>query len=225
MLVGAAAEAPRRRGLGSGQAARAADTGELEPVSDADGDGHLDPEEMRYAPRPPRRFTWARRLAVLALIAVLVAIVAIAGYRWSQNQYFVASDGDQVAIFRGVEADVPGLRMHSIEEGSDLTLTDLPTYNARQVRDGISADSLDDARGVLIRLKRLALCPQPTTPSASASPSSKASASPSSKASAKASPRAKTTRKPQQTPTRTPSQSPTPSASPSPNPSICTEAP
>ena len=32
MLVGAAAEAPRRGGLGSGQAARTADTGELEPV-------------------------------------------------------------------------------------------------------------------------------------------------------------------------------------------------
>ena len=218
MLVGAAAEAPRRRGLGSDPAARTADTGELEPVRDVDGDGEdLDPEQARYAPRPPRRFTWVRRLAVLVLIAVLVAIVAIAGYKWTQSQYYVASDGDQVAIFRGVEADVPGLNMHSVEESSDLALDDLPTYNARQVRDGISADSLDDARGVVTRLKRLVVCPQPKTPSASASPSSKPSS--------KASPSSKSTKKAQQSPTRKPSQSPTPSASPSPNPSICTEAP
>ena len=70
----------------------------------------VDPEEMRYAPRPPRRFTWARRIAVLAVIAILVAIVAIAGYKWSQSQYYVADDGDEVAIFRGVEANVPGIQ-------------------------------------------------------------------------------------------------------------------
>ena len=39
MLVGAAAERPRRRGLGSARAARGADTGELEPVADESGDG------------------------------------------------------------------------------------------------------------------------------------------------------------------------------------------
>ncbi|MCW2847210.1 MAG: serine/threonine-protein phosphatase, partial [Marmoricola sp.] len=73
LLVGAAAEAPRRRGLGSGRSARTADTGELDPVRDggtATGAStpsldDVDPEEMRYAPRPPRRFTWARRLVAL----------------------------------------------------------------------------------------------------------------------------------------------------------------
>ncbi len=114
--------------------------------------------------------------------------------------------------------------MRSVEEDSDLTLADLPTYNARQVRDGISADSLDDARGIVTRLGRLALCPQPKTPSASASatPSAKATSKATSKASS-----AKATRKPQRTPTRTPSPSPTPkpTASPSPTPSVCTEAP
>ena len=33
LLVGAAAEAPRRRGLGSGRSARAADTGELDNLT------------------------------------------------------------------------------------------------------------------------------------------------------------------------------------------------
>ena len=197
-----------------------ADTGELDPITEHDDEEDLDPEEMRYAPRPPRRFTWARRLAALVVLAILVAIVAIAGYKWSQSQFYVADDGDQVAIFRGVEADVPGIQLHQVEEASDLTLEDLPTYNARQVRDGISANDLDDARGIVTRLERLALCPEPSDPSPSASPKSSATPSPKTseknkKSSAKSSP------------SKSPSASPTksPSASPSEGPAVCTEAP
>ena len=65
VVVGAATESPRRRPL-STRAARNVDTGELPPVAD-----NVDPEEVRYAPRPPRRHGWARRLAILGLVLVL----------------------------------------------------------------------------------------------------------------------------------------------------------
>jgi protein phosphatase len=215
MLVGAAAEAPRRRGMGAGRAARAVDTGELDPVRGSDVQGRdVDPEEARYAPRPPRRFTWARRGAALALVAVLVAIVAIAGYKWTQSQYYVANDGDQVAIFRGVEADLPGIQMHRVTESSELTLDALPTYNARQVRDGISADSLEDARGIVSRLQRLVICPEPATPSPSASPSGSATALPKTSQPA-----------PSAGASASPSANPSSSPSPTPTSPLCTEAP
>ena len=101
--------------------------------------------------------------------------------------------------------------MHHVEESSDLTLEDLPTYNARQVRDGISANNLDDARGIVTRLERLALCPEPSDPSPSASPSS--------------SPTAKASGKNKKSSSAKPSPSKSPSASPSADPSVCTEAP
>ncbi len=195
MLVGAAAESPRKRGFGGGPPARA-DTGELEPVGDEDagsGDDGLDPEAVRYAPRAPKRFAWARRLAVLAVVGGLIGVIAVATYQWTQSQYYVANDGDQVAIFRGVEADVPGIEMHRVEEDSDLLLADLPTYNARQVRDGISANSLDDARGIVSRLEELVVCPEPSpSPSPKASPSAEGTptAKPGSGASAQPSPSA-----------------------------------
>jgi len=212
MLVGAAAEAPRRLGLGSGRATRSGDTGELDAVTETDGDeDDVDPEEIRYAPQAPRRFTWARRVAVLAVLAILVGIVAVAGYKWTQSQFYVADDGGEVAIFRGVEADIPGIEMHQVEESSNLTLEDLPTYNARQVRDGISANNLEDARGIVSRLRRLALCPDPSDPSPSASP--KSSPSPTPKAKNRKSSSAQ------------PSPSKSPSASPSADPAVCTEAP
>ena len=214
LMVGAAAEAPRRRGLGAGRAQKATDTGELDPVPARPGDD-IDPEEMRYAPRPPKRFTLARRIAALGLFALLVAVIAVAGYKWTQTQYFVGDDSDQVAIFRGVEADLPGISMHTVEERSELTLGDLPTYNARQVSDGISASSLEDARGIVSRLQRLALCPDPTTPAPSPTPA--ASASPTAKGGA-SKPRA-----PQ--PSSTPSTQPSASPSESGTPTACTEKP
>ncbi len=221
LVVGAAAEASRRRGIGSGRSARAADTGELEPVKGSTGGEGVDPEQARYAPRPPRKFIWARRVGALGLVCVLVAIVAIAGYKWTQSQYYVADDGTEVAIFRGIEADLPGVRLHQVEESSALELADLPTYNARQVRDGISANSLDDARGIITRLERLAVCPEPTPePSASASPTAKATTTAQKRAQAKAKARAR------KLATASPSPSPSPSQGPSAgSSSTCTEAP
>ncbi len=183
MLVGAAAASPRKRAPGAG---RTRDTGELPPVvgnGELDGgsggpggpDGSVDPEEMRYAPRPPKRFTWLRRLAVLFLVLVVAGLIGLAGYQWSQNQYYVADDGDQVVIFRGIQADVPGITTHSVEETSGLVLATLPEYNQRQVRDGISANDLEDARGIIDRLERLAVCPDPAQPTPSPSPSPGAS--------------------------------------------------
>ena len=115
---------------------------------------------------------------MLALVAVVVALIGIAAYKWSQSQYYVADDGDTVAVFQGVEADLPGISTHHVKESSDLRLADLPDYNQRQVRDGISANGMDDARGILSRLERLALCPDPATPAPSATPSPSATASP-----------------------------------------------
>jgi len=123
-----------------------------------------------------------------------------------------------VAIFQGIEATVPGINTHHVEEPSDLKLDDLPDYNARQVRDGISASSLEDARGIVSRLQRLVPCPEPT-PSPSASPSARPSLK-------KKNLPSKTAR-PQQN--RTPSASSTPRPSTSPSPSsgsgLCAETP
>ncbi len=216
MVVGAAADQPRRRGAElEGTSLRVTDTGELDAVpghKPDDGD-HYDPEELRYAPRAPRRFLWARRVVVFAIVVGLVAVISIAGYRWTQGQYYVAAEGEQVVIYRGVEADLPGIALHSVEESSKLTLEDLPPYNARQVRDGISASSLDDARGVVTRLERLVVCPEPEP---AAKPSAKPTDQPTDQPSAKPSPG----------PTAGPSASSSPSpADPTRTPAVCETTP
>lgn len=173
MLVGAAAEQPRRGGAISKsffRGHRSGDTGELEPVRDEDPDA-VDPEELRYAPRPPRRYAWLRRAAVLVVLAILLWVLGTLAFRWTQDQYYVAADGPNVAIFKGVQADVPGVRLNQLYEETRVTLASLPDYRADQVRSGISAETLTDAHNIVSRLTGLArVCPTPT-PTPSPSPS------------------------------------------------------
>ncbi len=183
MLVGAAAGQPRKAGAGAKslfRGHRGGDTGELEPVpGDLDGAEHNDPEVLRYAPRAPKRFIWLRRLGILLAAALVLALVATIGYRWTQGQYYVAANEDRVAIYQGVQADVPGLTLTSVYEDTEVTLASLSDFRANTVRGGIVADDLGHARDIASRLGGLArVCPEPA-PTASPSPGGAGSPGPS----------------------------------------------
>ena len=218
LVVGAAAETPRRAGSARSlfRGHRGGDTGEIEPVPGGEDDGP-DPEELRYAPQPPRAARRFRVVTALVVLLLLAGVAAVLGYRWSQQQYFVAADGQRVAIYQGVQASIPGLSMNHVARQTRLTVAALPDYPAEQVRSGIAAESLSDAHAIVSRLTGLAkVCPPPT-PSLSASPSGSPSGSPSpsKSATAKASNKKKTaTPHPSPTPTPTPSPSPTPTIAP-----------
>ena len=156
LLVGAAADLPRRAPLGGGVSGlfrghRSGDTGEIEAVpSDAPPGAFaadpIDPEAYRYAPRPPGRYTLLRRLLTAALLLGLAWIVIAAGWSWSQQQFYVGEEDGRVAIFRGIDADLPGISLSHAFEVTDVELTRLSDIDAEQVREGIEADDLDDAR-------------------------------------------------------------------------------
>nr|WP_179519309.1 protein phosphatase 2C domain-containing protein [Nocardioides perillae] len=162
LLVGAAADLPRRGGPRTGlfRTHRPGEVPEQPPVP-ADLPPHveyaipadpLDPEAARYAPRPPRRFTWVRRALVLCLLAGLVWVAAAAAWAWSQRQHYVAEVDGQVAIFRGLNADLLGLELSSVRETYDVDLDRLSGFDADMVRAGIESDSLAGARATVERL-------------------------------------------------------------------------
>ena len=155
-LVGAAAE------LAQGSTGRAEPTVAVRAGGEGHGGGHgghgasVDPEELRYAPRPPKRFLWPRRIAVLVVILGLIVGGAWFGYSWTQKQYYVGTDGDYVAIFRGVEADLPGLSLSKVYERQSLQVDKLPTYSREQVEGNIQADNLAGARSIVATLQQTA---------------------------------------------------------------------
>ncbi len=159
MLVGAVAEEsrarslatpapPRRRGAASGSNGASA---AVAAGTDAD-----DPEQLRYAPRPPGRFRRLRGLALALLVLALLAAAIYLGYAWTQRQYFVADSGGAVTIYRGVQLDVPGVSLSEEYESTDIAVADLPDYNAQQVTEGMETADLADARAIVTRLDELA---------------------------------------------------------------------
>ena len=119
-------------------------------------DPDVDPEELRYAPREPRRFQSLRRLALLAVLLALLIGGGIISYNWTQTQYYVAEVDGQVAIYRGVQASLPGVDLHHVYDETGLTLDQLPSFWRSQVVEGIAAGSLEDAQGIVGRLKSFA---------------------------------------------------------------------
>jgi PPM family protein phosphatase len=163
MVVGSAAELRRKPRSGGSffRGHRAGDTGELEPVH-ADLAADLppdlpyafdsDPETARYAPRAPRRYLWVRRcLAILGVLG-LAWMAGVSAWSWSQQQYYVGQQDGVVTVFRGVNADIPGLDLSHAYETSDLRIDQLNSFNARQVQQGIGASSLSDAERTVQRL-------------------------------------------------------------------------
>ncbi len=96
--------------------------------------------------------------------ALLCGGLAIA-YRWSQQQYFVGADRGQVAIYQGVNANLPGVRLHHVYQDQHLPLSHLPGFRRSQVLDGLDANSLAKAQRIVSQLRGFAeICAGNTPP-------------------------------------------------------------
>jgi PPM family protein phosphatase len=175
-LVLGAADEQTRGHLGlRGRLLRMKDTGEI-PAVEAD----IDPEELRYAPRAPGRLRWVRRLVILVVAAGLVVAGGSWAYSWSQHQYYVGADNGRVAIYEGVQGDLPGVDLSHVYEPENITLTALPDYPRQRVSAGIEADDLGHARSIVANLRVIAKeCASPSTsPTSSTSPTTHPPSSP-----------------------------------------------
>ena len=160
-LVGAAAGQARPR---TGEGTSGSDSATTETSS-------YDPEELRYAPQPPSRMRWVRWAAALVVVAVILAAAGAWAYSWSQKQYFVAAQDGKVTIYKGVQADIPGITLQHVEQVTDVELSSLPTFRRQQVEAGIEASSKADAEKTVAELDQLAVVPTPTpTPSKKPTP-------------------------------------------------------
>jgi protein phosphatase len=131
------------------------DTGELDPVpayetefADALPPDAIaaDPEELRYALHPPRRFPWLRRLFGVVAVVGLLWIGAAAGWSWTQQQWFVGEMDGKVTIYRGVHTTLLGFDLYTPYQASDLQIGELADVYQQEVEDGLHQDSLAAAQ-------------------------------------------------------------------------------
>lgn len=133
---------------------------------------------------PPRRRR--RQLIIAGIVGVLLIGGFFSFWKWTQTQYFVATNKGQVAVYRGVNASLGPIKLHSVAENSDLKLKDLQQAARDQVRNGIDARNRADANQIIKRLfdQQLRPCSDPdkAAPSPHPSPSGSPTAPPTSPA-------------------------------------------
>jgi len=123
--------------------------------------------------RPPARLRLT--LAVAAVLAVLVG-GAVLTQTWVSEQYFVAAHEQRVAIYQGVQGDVPVLGpLNEVAEQTDISLDHLPESARSQVSSGIlTPGGLPAAKATVGRLRNQVLpeCPPPLPTPAPVDPGS-----------------------------------------------------
>ncbi len=73
-------------------------------------------------------------------------------YDWTQDQYFVGSDGENVVIYKGIAQDLGPISLSHEEDVTDVALSDLQPVTQTQVTNTISAKDRDDANRIVAQL-------------------------------------------------------------------------
>jgi len=155
VLVGSAAEAisisePSPRAdvaRASRQASRSM------PVSTSDVPIHkrapLTESELARARRIRRRVTLVGTIVVAVIVLIVIGIF---GYQYTQSRYFVGADSNSVVIFQGIPQDAGPFKLSHKYLDTGVSLDSLNAYQREQVAATISTDSLKAAQRVVARL-------------------------------------------------------------------------
>lgn len=99
------------------------------------------------------RFRKFRQFGTIFGSALLVALSIWVGYSYTQTKFFIAESSGQVSIYKGIREELLGFKFSSVYRSTDLSLTQLPTYQQELVGQTIYATDLNDAYRILSRLR------------------------------------------------------------------------
>jgi serine/threonine protein phosphatase PrpC len=145
------------------------------------------PAQAGSAPPPRRRRPMRTALIALGAVVVLGA-VAVGGYLFVMGHWFVGvaetGDGDEVAVFQGLDASIVGVDLYRLDQATGLATTDLTQAARSRVAGGINASDRDDAQRILTNLRdqQLPVCPTTSGTTASTSSADATTAAPTSPA-------------------------------------------
>ena len=161
VIVGAVAE--NQQSLGEDPAtpaARAAELGRgqgVPPQAQPEGFGPApeggQPPPGAFGPyseddfRKPRGRKWLKRTAWIVVGLVVVGGGLYGGWRWTQNQFYVGTNDQHVALYRGISQELAGVALHEVyEDRPEIELKYLPYYQRKEVEATIAAGALADGK-------------------------------------------------------------------------------
>jgi PPM family protein phosphatase len=126
-----------------GQVARA----EPEAVEGSEATGH----------RAPRR-RWPVVTTILIVLVIVIVGGGYAGWRYTQGQYYVGTDGQQVIIYRGVNQKVLGMSLSSVYSRTGIQLSQVPGNDKPAVVSATAPGSLTDAQKTVASIRQTITC-------------------------------------------------------------------
>ena len=133
------------------------------------------PQPMQLEEQPDPRAKRRKRLRMLigfAVVLLVLAAGAITTRYFVMQQYYVGVHDGEVSIFRGIQGDILGIELSSLEQGScseadgqacePLMAADLVENVQDLLRNGVKRQSLEDARTYIhtLRTKFMKDCAQ-----------------------------------------------------------------
>jgi protein phosphatase len=104
---------------------------------------------------------------VTTSLLVLVAVIIGGGYiawRWTQNQYYVATDRGQVVIYRGINQRIAGISLSSPYKMTAIPLAQVPSNYQQTVTTAYAAGSLSQVEQTVGNIRAaVTLCQQQYT--------------------------------------------------------------
>jgi len=96
-----------------------------------------------------RRFIW---IGTFLLIAAIIASGLLIAYQWTQTRYYVGTDGQTVIIYQGIQQDIGPISLDSVAEDTRIPIDALTDWQRQKVEATLSADSLEQARDIVLQL-------------------------------------------------------------------------
>ncbi|HEX9235688.1 MAG TPA: SpoIIE family protein phosphatase, partial [Actinomycetota bacterium] len=102
---------------------------------------------------PTRR--WRRALVWLAVLLVVVIAGLIGADVYVSHQWYVGEEAGRVAIYNGIPTKVLWVELSHVEETTELSAARVEQVAYwRSLPDGITADNLQEARGIVDQMRQ-----------------------------------------------------------------------
>jgi serine/threonine protein phosphatase PrpC len=99
-----------------------------------------------------RRFPIVRSL--IALLLILIIGGGYLGWRYTQDQYYVGTDGTNVAIYQGVNQSVAGIGLSHVYQRTSIPVAGVPSPYQGQIRATVSATSKASALAIVANIRK-----------------------------------------------------------------------
>ncbi|PAZ09349.1 protein phosphatase [Streptomyces sp. SA15] len=151
-------QTPAGRASGLGRQGHGQGGGEFGPPGSGDTTGYIPAgsfgdygDDDFVKPRKGRK--WLKRSFYTALALAVVGGGLYGGWRWTQTQYYVGTNGEHVALYRGISQDLAWVSLSKVQKDHpEIELKYLPTYMQKQVKATIAEGGLKDAQSKISEL-------------------------------------------------------------------------